>query len=153
MQNILIYLFLVHNIFISTYFSKSPWLTKKIAMLIVYRINIKHISLMYRDRGVHTVCAQMTEQFLAYTKTRGNDLSTPHLPWFPGLRPGDRWCLCVRRYTSSKSIFKCYELDFFVLTIISVRKILSFLIWHNSTSNIMHVYGKALRTLICNSTT
>jgi len=51
-----------------------------------------------RDQGVHTVCAQMTEQFLNYTKIRGNDLSTPHLPHFPGLMPGDKWCLCVSRW-------------------------------------------------------
>jgi len=51
-----------------------------------------------RDYGVHTVCAQMTEQFLRYTKDNGNDLSTPRLPHFPGLRPGDRWCLCVSRW-------------------------------------------------------
>merc|ERR550517_1593272 len=44
------------------------------------------------DRGSHTVCAVMTEDFLQYTKSMGNDLSTPR-PWgFPGLRPGDHWC-------------------------------------------------------------
>jgi len=51
-----------------------------------------------RDAGVHTVCAQMTEQFLSYTKTKGNDLSTAHPPVFPGLKPGDRWCLCAARW-------------------------------------------------------
>lgn len=51
------------------------------------------------DLGSHTVCAVVTEAFLEFTKTRGNDLSTP-LPayGFPGLKPGDRWCLCVRRW-------------------------------------------------------
>merc|ERR1719458_2340936 len=50
------------------------------------------------DRGSHTVCAVMTSAFLEYTKSMGNDLSTPR-PWgFPGLRPGDRWCLCSRRW-------------------------------------------------------
>jgi len=50
------------------------------------------------DRGSHTVCAEMTQDFLDYTKSMGNDLSTPR-PWgFPGLRPGDRWCLCSRRW-------------------------------------------------------
>ena len=49
------------------------------------------------DRGVHIVCAQVTEEFLAYTKRQGNDLSSP-TPWFPGLKPGDRWCLCVSRW-------------------------------------------------------
>lgn len=51
-----------------------------------------------RDVGVHTVCAQMTEQFLDYTKAAGNDLSTAHPPFFPGLKAGDRWCLCVSRW-------------------------------------------------------
>lgn len=52
-----------------------------------------------RDRGRHVVCAHMTAEFLAYTRERGNDLSTP-VPDadFPGLRPGDRWCLCVDRW-------------------------------------------------------
>ena len=72
------------------------------------------------DRGSHTVCAEMTNAFLEYTKSMGNDLSTPRWktvmiedlatdrthddnhdsrPWgFPGLRPGDRWCLCSRRW-------------------------------------------------------
>ena len=43
---------------------------------------------------------QVTEEFLEYTKSRGNDLSTPRPPSFPGLKPGDRWCLCVSRCTS-----------------------------------------------------
>lgn len=51
------------------------------------------------DKGLHIVCAQMTEEFLAFTKSRGNDLSTPRPEWgFPGLKPGDRWCLCVERW-------------------------------------------------------
>jgi uncharacterized protein (DUF2237 family) len=51
------------------------------------------------DVGVHTVCAQMTESFLQFSKARGNDLSTPRAEWnFPGLKPGDRWCLCVERW-------------------------------------------------------
>lgn len=51
------------------------------------------------DMGLHTVCAVMTADFLEFTKMRGNDLSTP-MPEhrFPGLRPGDRWCLCVTRW-------------------------------------------------------
>ena len=40
-------------------------------------------------------------QFLEYTKAQGNDLSTPR-PWFPGLRPGDSWCLCVRRWDQAR---------------------------------------------------
>ncbi len=51
------------------------------------------------DRGVHVVCAEMTEDFLSFTKARGNDLSTPHPEYrFPGLVPGDRWCLCAARW-------------------------------------------------------
>ena len=51
------------------------------------------------DRGSHTVCAVMTEEFLTFSKARGNDLSTPRPEFaFPGLKPGDRWCLCAARF-------------------------------------------------------
>ncbi len=51
------------------------------------------------DVGNHGVCAIMTEEFLAFSKARGNDLSTPHPEFdFPGLRTGDRWCLCSARW-------------------------------------------------------
>jgi uncharacterized protein (DUF2237 family) len=51
------------------------------------------------DLGLHTVCAVMTEEFLAYSKAVGNDLSTPQPAYhFPGLKPGDRWCLCAPRW-------------------------------------------------------
>ncbi|HEY5929928.1 MAG TPA: DUF2237 domain-containing protein [Burkholderiales bacterium] len=51
------------------------------------------------DRGVHTVCALMTKEFLAFSRTSGNDLSTPMPDFgFPGLKPGDRWCLCAARW-------------------------------------------------------
>ena len=51
------------------------------------------------DFGSHTVCAVMTEEFLHFTRARGNDLSTPQpATGFPGLRPGDRWCLCAGRW-------------------------------------------------------
>lgn len=51
------------------------------------------------DVGSHTVCAVMTEEFLAFSKSRGNDLSTPHPEFqFAGLKPGDRWCLCAPRW-------------------------------------------------------
>ncbi|MBW2489424.1 MAG: DUF2237 domain-containing protein [Deltaproteobacteria bacterium] len=51
------------------------------------------------DLGSHVVCAQVTQRFLEFTRSRGNDLSTP-IPGsdFPGLRPGDRWCLCALRW-------------------------------------------------------
>jgi uncharacterized protein (DUF2237 family) len=52
-----------------------------------------------QDRGSHTVCAVMTAEFLAYSKYVGNDLSTPKPEWgFPGLKPGDQWCLCAARF-------------------------------------------------------
>ncbi|WP_323042129.1 DUF2237 domain-containing protein [Gemmobacter sp.] len=51
------------------------------------------------DRGLHTVCAVMTAEFLAMSKYLGNDLSTPRPEFgFPGLKPGDRWCLCAARF-------------------------------------------------------
>ena len=51
------------------------------------------------DNGTHTVCAIMTEEFLAFTTANGNDLSTPLPAYnFPGLKPNDRWCLCVTRW-------------------------------------------------------
>jgi len=52
-----------------------------------------------QDLGSHTVCAQVTEAFLSYSRSRGNDLVTPAPEYgFPGLRPGDRWCLCAARW-------------------------------------------------------
>jgi len=51
------------------------------------------------DIGSHTVCAVMTAAFLEFSKSRGNDLSTPIPEFgFPGLKPGDRWCLCAPRW-------------------------------------------------------
>lgn len=51
------------------------------------------------DVGSHTVCCMMTEGFLEFSKNAGNDLSTPMLQYgFPGLQPGDRWCLCAPRW-------------------------------------------------------
>lgn len=51
------------------------------------------------DVGMHTVCAVMTAEFLAYSASVGNDLSTPRPDLaFPGLKPGDRWCLCAPRW-------------------------------------------------------
>jgi uncharacterized protein (DUF2237 family) len=51
------------------------------------------------DVGSHTVCSVMTEEFLEFSRTAGNDLSTPRPEWgFPGLRPGDRWCVCAARW-------------------------------------------------------
>jgi uncharacterized protein (DUF2237 family) len=54
------------------------------------------------DSGVHTVCVVMTVEFLRFSYNRGNDLITPHPDWeFPGLKPGDRWCLCVTRWVEA----------------------------------------------------
>jgi uncharacterized protein (DUF2237 family) len=51
------------------------------------------------DPGSHTVCAVMTAEFLAFSASVGNDLSTPRPAWgFPGLTPGDRWCVCASRW-------------------------------------------------------
>ncbi len=51
------------------------------------------------DAGSHTVCAEMTEVFLEFSRLAGNDLSTPRPELgFPGLQPGDRWCLCASRW-------------------------------------------------------
>ncbi|MBU6237637.1 MAG: DUF2237 family protein [Planctomycetes bacterium] len=51
------------------------------------------------DLGLHLVCAQVTDEFLAFSKRRGNDLITPVPQYrFPGLKEGDRWCLCVLRW-------------------------------------------------------
>ncbi|MDO8898210.1 MAG: DUF2237 domain-containing protein [Bacteroidales bacterium] len=54
------------------------------------------------DAGLHTVCAVMTEEFLTFSKSRGNDLSTPMpLYHFSGLKPGDNWCLCALRWVEA----------------------------------------------------
>jgi uncharacterized protein (DUF2237 family) len=51
------------------------------------------------DVGLHTVCVEVSSAFLAFSKARGNDLSTPRPEFgFAGLRPGDRWCLCAARW-------------------------------------------------------
>jgi uncharacterized protein (DUF2237 family) len=56
-----------------------------------------------RDPGQHTVCAELTAEFLDYTRARGNDLSTPRPEFgFPGLTPGDRWCLCAARWAEAR---------------------------------------------------
>ena len=56
-----------------------------------------------QDTGSHTVCVKVTRQFLEFSRFRGNDLSTP-MPHFefPGLSPGDRWCLCAARWLEAE---------------------------------------------------
>ncbi|MEP2777438.1 MAG: DUF2237 domain-containing protein [Luteolibacter sp.] len=54
------------------------------------------------DHGLHTVCIKATDKFLEYSKEAGNDLSTPRPEYeFPGLEEGDKWCLCVTRWTDA----------------------------------------------------
>jgi uncharacterized protein (DUF2237 family) len=56
-----------------------------------------------QDIGLHVVCAVMTEEFLGFSKARGNDLSTPRPEYgFPGLNPGDQWCLCAARWEEAR---------------------------------------------------
>lgn len=57
------------------------------------------------DRGRHTVCVQLTSKFLEFSKAQGNDLITPRPEFgFPGLKPGDRWCLCVDRWAQADAM-------------------------------------------------
>lgn len=57
------------------------------------------------DMGAHVVCAEMTEAFLAFTREQGNDLTTPVEAFgFPGLKPGDRWCLCASRWKQALDV-------------------------------------------------
>ena len=54
------------------------------------------------DHGVHIICVQVTEAFLVFSSKCGNDLQTPHPQYeFPGLKPGDRWCLCISRWVEA----------------------------------------------------
>jgi len=54
------------------------------------------------DVGLHTVCVQVTREFLDFSVLDGNDLVTPHPEWdFPGLKPGDRWCVCITRWVEA----------------------------------------------------
>lgn len=54
------------------------------------------------DPGMHVVCCRVTEDFLAFSKEHGNDLSTPRPEWgFPGLKPNDQWCVCANRWAEA----------------------------------------------------
>ncbi|HEY0268300.1 MAG TPA: DUF2237 domain-containing protein [Methyloradius sp.] len=54
------------------------------------------------DTGSHTICAEVTEEFLVYSRAQGNDLRTPRPEYnFDGLKPGDRWCLCAARWNEA----------------------------------------------------
>lgn len=64
------------------------------------------------DHGVHTVCAVMTDDFLAFSKAMGNDLSTPMPQYnFPGLKAGDKWCLCAMRWQEALDHGKAPKVD------------------------------------------
>ena len=55
-----------------------------------------------QDRGRHIICARMTKEFLEFSASQGNDLITPKPAWrFPGLEPGDQWCLCASRWAQA----------------------------------------------------
>ena len=57
------------------------------------------------DEGIHTVCVSMTEDFLEFSKSKGNDLSTPRPEFnFPGLKEGDGWCLCAERWVEAYEV-------------------------------------------------
>lgn len=59
------------------------------------------------DYGTHTVCAIVTDDFLHYSASRGNDLMTPKPHWnFPGLKAGDKWCLCISRWLEAEKVGK-----------------------------------------------
>ncbi|MGK0307421.1 MAG: hypothetical protein ACI8RP_000373 [Urechidicola sp.] len=59
------------------------------------------------DSGTHILCAVVTQEFLDFTKSRGNDLSTPIPHWnFPGLKPGSKWCLCISRWLEAERFGK-----------------------------------------------
>jgi len=63
--------------------------------------NCRHLD---RDPGRHEVCAVMTQEFLEYSREQGNDLITPRPEYdFPGLHPGDRWCVCLPRWLEARA--------------------------------------------------
>ena len=71
-----------------------------------------HCHTCAQDHGSHTVCAVMTAEFLAFSKSRGNDLTTPMPQYeFPGLKPGDHWCLCAGRWLEACEAGKASRVD------------------------------------------
>ena len=62
------------------------------------------------DSGTHVVCAKMTDEFLNFTKSKGNNLSTPSDD-FPGLKSGDKWCLCALRWEEANKVNKAPPID------------------------------------------
>jgi uncharacterized protein (DUF2237 family) len=71
-----------------------------------------HCHTCAQDHGSHTVCAVMTAEFLAFSKSRGNDLTTPMPQYdFPGLNPGDHWCLCAGRWLEAAEAGKAPQVN------------------------------------------
>jgi uncharacterized protein (DUF2237 family) len=71
-----------------------------------------HCHTCAQDQGSHTVCAVMTAEFLAFSKSRGNDLTTPMPQYdFPGLKPGDHWCLCAARWLEAAEAGKAPQVN------------------------------------------
>jgi hypothetical protein len=67
---------------------------------------------MPEDTGTHVVCALITNAFLVYTKSKGNDLSSPKPQWqFPGLKAGDKWCLCISRWLEAEKAGVAPKID------------------------------------------
>jgi uncharacterized protein (DUF2237 family) len=74
------------------------------------------------DYGTHVVCAIMTKEFLSYTIKQGNDLSTPKPQWnFPGLKPGDKWCLCLSRWKQAEKANVAPNISLKATNIISLK--------------------------------
>ena len=75
-----------------------------------------------QDHGVHTVCAVMTDEFLKFSQSRGNDLSTPRPEFgFAGLRAGDRWCLCAARWLEAYQADKAPDVVLAATNIATLR--------------------------------
>jgi len=74
------------------------------------------------DLGLHTVCAIMTEEFLAFSKEAGNDLSTPRPEFgFAGLSAGDRWCLCAARWEQARQAGKAPKVLLLATNMVTLR--------------------------------
>ena len=76
----------------------------------------------YNDYGLHTVCSKMTFEFLEYSKSVGNDLSTPRPEFeFMGLKPGDLWCLCAKRWQQAFEVGKAPKVKLSSTNIITLN--------------------------------
>jgi len=90
------------------------------------------------DLGSHTVCAEMTTAFLAYTKMQGNDLSRPRPEFgFPGLKVGDRWCVCAARWKEALDVGLAPPVDLeatheAALNVVSLEDLISCAVAHEA---------------------